>query len=64
MNWPQMVLGSFQDNPVAKLYNDTAIPNTILIGPDGKVVAKDLRGKKMEAAVGKLLAPTTQTAHR
>jgi len=32
----------------------TALPTTFLIGPDGTIVAKNLRGKELEAYLAKL----------
>jgi len=34
---------------VAKTYQINAIPATYLIDPDGKIIAKNLRGAKLEA---------------
>jgi peroxiredoxin len=61
--WPHAVLGPHTTNPVAKAYNVSQIPATFLIGPDGKVVAKDLRGWKLQAELKKLLPPVA-TASR
>jgi hypothetical protein len=33
-----------------------AIPFTVLIGPDGKIIGTDLRGEALGEAVGKALA--------
>lgn len=54
--WLQGFLGSFASSPVAERYEIGGIPSLILIGPDGKVVAKNLRGELTEAAVAKALA--------
>ncbi len=59
--WPVAVLGPAEQNPVAKEYNVAQIPATFLIGPDGKVVAKDLRGRKLERELKKLI-PTIADA--
>lgn len=53
--WPHAVLGPSETNPVAKAYNVSAIPATFLIGPDGKVVAKDLTGTRLERELSRLL---------
>jgi peroxiredoxin len=47
--WQQAFLGS--DSPVAADYDATAIPATFLISPDGKVLAKDLRGETMKTSI-------------
>lgn len=45
------------ENEVAQKYRITAIPRNLLLGPDGKILAKDLRGEdldhKLEALLGK-----------
>jgi peroxiredoxin len=41
-------------NAVAKQYSITSIPRTILIDPEGKIVAKDLRGASLEAKLQEL----------
>jgi peroxiredoxin len=55
IGWAQIVLGPAELNPVAKKYNVLGVPATFLIGPDGKVVAKDLRGLRLDAELTKLL---------
>ncbi len=51
--WPQALLGP--DSPIAAAYGATAIPATFLIGPDGRIVNRDLRGSGAKAAVAKAL---------
>ena len=53
ITWPQGLLGG--DLEVAKRYGATAIPATVLIGADGKVIARDLRGEALKKAVGEAL---------
>ena len=54
IQWVQGFLGEW-NNPAAKeamsAYGVQGIPSIWLIGPDGKVVAKDLRGEKMKETV-------------
>jgi thiol-disulfide isomerase/thioredoxin len=57
VSWPQIRLGPAEENAVAKLYNVSGVPATFLIGPDGKVAAKDLTGKALGRAVAKLIPP-------
>ena len=47
MQWPQIFAEGAEKSELAKLYNVAGIPATFLVGPDGKVVATDLRGKKL-----------------
>ena len=42
-------------NAVAQLYRVNSIPQNYLIGPDGKIVAKDLRGEELEKKLCELL---------
>ncbi len=51
LTWPQIVAGPAEQNPIAKQYNVEGIPATFLIDADGKVVAKDLRGKHLREKV-------------
>jgi thiol-disulfide isomerase/thioredoxin len=44
LSWLQGIAGP--DAPVVAAYGATAIPATFLIGPDGKILARDLRGEK------------------
>ena len=63
MTWPQVWAKGADKSPLAKLYNVAGIPATFLVGPDGKVVAKDLRGEKLvttvEREINKLKASPT-----
>jgi thiol-disulfide isomerase/thioredoxin len=43
------------ENEVAVKYKITAIPRNLLLGPDGKILAKDLRGDDLEAKLCQLL---------
>jgi peroxiredoxin len=62
LRWPQAHVGSVLWSPVTAEYGINDIPAVWLIGPDGKVVAKDLRGDEIKAAIGKALAtPTSAT---
>ncbi|WP_316753348.1 TlpA disulfide reductase family protein [Pedobacter gandavensis] len=42
---------------IAKLYDIRSIPQNYLINPAGKIIAKDLRGKDLEAFLNKQLNP-------
>jgi thiol-disulfide isomerase/thioredoxin len=56
MTWPQYFDGEAWGNKLATKYGVESIPFTILIGPDGKIIGKDLRGDDLAAAVAKGLA--------
>lgn len=45
----------FWQSEAAKLYNISAIPTTVLLDKEGKIIAKNLRGKALEEAIEKVL---------
>ncbi len=51
----QGFLGQWAEDAVTKAYGVEAIPAILLIGPDGKVVARDLRGEDLPARLSGLL---------
>ena len=53
--WTQVFLGDWSKDPVTKKYGIELIPSILLLDPDGKIVARDLRGKGIKEAVGKAL---------
>lgn len=53
--WPQVSDLKFWDNEVAKQYGIRAIPQNFLIGPDGKIVAKNVRGEELGKKLGEVL---------
>jgi RNA polymerase sigma factor (sigma-70 family) len=53
LSWLQGYLGP--DSKVADAYGATAIPATFLIGPDGRILARDLRGSETRKAIEKAL---------
>ena len=59
--WTQAIVGPLS-NPIASAYdiNDENVSTTILIGPDGKIVAKDLWRDKIGKAIGEALGRADQ----
>ena len=55
--WTQLFDGKGWENAIAKQYKISSIPATYLIGRDGKVIASDLRGAALEAAIAAALTP-------
>ncbi len=55
IQWIQGFLGNWSEAAVAKLYGVQGIPSIFLIGPDGRIVARDLRGEEIKAAVERAL---------
>jgi thiol-disulfide isomerase/thioredoxin len=56
MTWPQYFDGLYWKNKLAVKYGIESIPFCVLVGADGKIVGKDLRGEDLEAAVTAALA--------
>jgi thiol-disulfide isomerase/thioredoxin len=55
IKWIQGYLGVWSNSKVTPLYGVEGIPSIFLIGPDGKVLAKDLRGEAIRDTVGTAL---------
>jgi thiol-disulfide isomerase/thioredoxin len=55
IKWIQGFLGKWSDSKVTPLYGVEGIPSIFLIGPDGKIIARELRGEAIKEAVGKAL---------
>ncbi len=56
MTWPQYFDGQGWGNKLAVKYGVESIPFAVLIGPDGKIIGKSLRGEALENAVAAALA--------
>ncbi|WP_159452208.1 redoxin domain-containing protein [Singulisphaera sp. GP187] len=55
LSWVQGFAGP--DADLVSAYGASAIPATFLIGPDGKILARDLRGEQTQIAVAEALKP-------
>lgn len=55
ITYPQVSDLQFWESAAAKLYAVNGIPHTVLIGKDGKIAAKNLRGAELRAKVEELL---------
>lgn len=55
LTWTHVSDLQFWENAVAKQYHIESIPQNFLIGPDGKIVAKNLRGPALEAKLCEVL---------
>lgn len=53
--WTQVSDLNFWKNEVAVKYNVTSIPQNFLLDPDGKIIAKNLRGDELGSALATLL---------
>jgi hypothetical protein len=56
IGWPQVHEGKQFDSRVAREFGVSAIPRSLLVGPDGKVIAKNLRGPRLVQAVERAVA--------
>jgi len=55
LTWTQVSDLKFWDNAAAQLYYITSIPSNFLIDPNGKIVARDLRGQDLDAKLAEVL---------
>ena len=55
LNWPHVSDLQGWGNDVAKQFQIQSIPQNFLIGPDGKIIAKNLRGPALEQKLTQLL---------
>ncbi|WP_145856667.1 TlpA disulfide reductase family protein [Pedobacter suwonensis] len=53
--WTQVCDFKASESEVAKRYKISSIPANVLINPEGKIVAKDLRGSDLEDTLSKLI---------
>jgi peroxiredoxin len=54
LTWTQVSDLKFWDNAAAQLYYITSIPSNFLIDPNGKIVARDLRGADLDAKLAEI----------
>lgn len=55
LDWTQVSDLQFWNNAAAKLYKIDAIPQNLLVGPDGTIVAKNLRGPALQQKLCEIL---------
>ena len=53
LDWPQALVGP--ESPIVAAYGATAIPATFLVGPDGRIIARDLRGDALRRTIREAL---------
>jgi thiol-disulfide isomerase/thioredoxin len=51
VTWPQIHEGKQFDSQIARKFGVTSIPRSLLVGPDGEVIATNLRGPRLVQAV-------------
>lgn len=55
LNWTHISDLNFWANPLVKLYGVHSVPANFLIDPNGKIIAKDLRGDNLEQRLSMLI---------
>ena len=53
--WPQVSDLQYWNNAVARLYDVNSIPANFLLDPKGKIIARNLRGEDLSAALSAIL---------
>jgi peroxiredoxin len=64
LTWTHVSDLKFWDNDVAKQYGIKAIPQNLLIDPQGVIIAKNLRGEDLEAKLGEVLGSNVIAAQQ
>ncbi len=60
LTWNHVSDLGFWNNAAAKLYGVSSIPHTVLIDPQGKIIARGLSGDELEAKLAELFASEIQ----
>ncbi len=55
ITWPQMSDLSFWQSPAVEAYAIRGIPHTVLLDPNGVIIAKDLRGEELDKKLAELM---------
>jgi thiol-disulfide isomerase/thioredoxin len=55
MTWPQLSDCAYWNSPAAKLYAVQGIPCTVLIGPDGIIIERELDGEELAKKLAELI---------
>jgi hypothetical protein len=49
LSWPNHVSDlKYWSSAAGRIYGISSIPSTVLVGPDGKILARNLRGQQLE----------------
>lgn len=54
VTWPQISDSLGWDSPMAAAYNVNALPMSFLLNPEGRIIARNLRGAKLEAMLAEI----------
>jgi thiol-disulfide isomerase/thioredoxin len=61
VDWPQVRAEQGYDSVLAEQFGVASLPASVLVGPDGRVVALNLRGERLVSAVDQLLSGSQPT---
>lgn len=56
MGWAQIIEPDEWGSSIAQKYSVVGVPRSYIIGPDGKILAKDLRGEGLEQKIAELVS--------
>jgi peroxiredoxin len=57
LTWTQVSELNYWSNSAVSLYGISSIPSNLLLDPDGRIIAKNLRGNQLHEELSKYLAP-------
>jgi len=55
LTWTHVSDLKFWDNAVARLYDVLGVPQNVLVGPDGRIMAKNVRGEQLGQLLSRVL---------
>jgi thiol-disulfide isomerase/thioredoxin len=61
VDWPQVWDGRGYESLLAEQFGVESLPTSVLVGADGRVVAVNLRGERLVAAIESLIGPGRYT---
>jgi len=56
LDWPQLSLGNMAESDIVNKYGIGGVPTLVLIGPDGKIIAKNLHSEQIQAAIAQAIS--------
>jgi alkyl hydroperoxide reductase subunit AhpC len=61
LTWPQVADLEAERNGAATLYDVTSIPQNFLIDPNGRIIARNLRGEELNRKLATVLSAASAT---
>jgi hypothetical protein len=55
LTWTHVSDLKFWDNALAQLYGIPAVPQSLLIDPSGKIIAKNIRGEELDKKLSEVI---------